>query len=229
MRRLSGLVAELGLLAGEERALIACPAETIPAPGQYLLAAERGAIQATTLFHAGTWKQGFLVTRPFPSTWQPGTELTLFGPLGNGFRLPADVQRLALIALGDTSSRLLPLVSNLKMPQASITLFSDAQSTDLPPEVEAYPIQDLPASLDWADFFAVDSPMESLETLAALFNQPAQRSPGLRGQVLVQTNMPCCGLGKCGVCALRVKQAWKMSCEDGPVFDLPDVLKSSSW
>ena len=102
------------------------------------------------------------MTRPFPDTWQPGTNLTLFGPLGNGFRLPADVQRLALIALGDTSSRLLPLVSNLKMPQASITLFSDAQSTDLPPDVEAYPIQDLPASLDWADFFAVDSPLERL-------------------------------------------------------------------
>ena len=229
MRRISGLVAELGLSAGEEKALIACPAETIPAPGQYLLAVEGGAIQATTLFSTGLWKQGFLAAKPFPATWQPGTGLTLFGPLGNGFRLPADVQRLALVAMGNTSSRLLPLVNNLKLPQANITLFSDAQSADLPPDVEAYPIRDLPASLDWADFFAVDSPLESLETLGAVFNQSAQRPAGLRGQVLVQTNMPCCGLGKCGVCALRVDRDWKLSCEDGPVFDLADVLKGSSW
>ena len=229
MRRISGLVAELGLSAGEEKALIACPVETIPAPGQYLLAADGGAIQATTLFSAGLWKQGFLAAKPFPATWQPGTELNLFGPLGNGFRLPADVQRLAMVAMGNTSSRLLPLVNNLKLPQASITLFSDAQSTDLPPDVEAYPIQDLLASFDWADFFAVDSPLEGLETLSALFNQPAQKMAGLRGQILVHANMPCCGLGKCGVCALRVRRDWKLSCEDGPVFDLPDVVKGSSW
>lgn len=229
MRRISGHVAELRLSSGEEQALIACPADAVPAAGQYLLAAERGAIQATPLYLAGIAKQGFVVTKPFPGAWQPGTDLSLYGPLGTGFHLPADVQRLALITLGNTNSRLLPLARHLKFPHASITLFSDAQSTNLPSDLEAYPIQDLPESLDWADFFAVDTPLEGLETLAELFNQFAERTVGLRGQVLVHTNMPCCGLGKCGVCALRVKRSWKFACEDGPVFDLTEVLKGSSW
>jgi len=229
MRRISGHVAELRLSSGEEQALIACPADAVPAAGQYLLAAERGALQATPLYLAGIWKQGFLVTKPYPGAWQPGTDLSLYGPLGTGFHLPADVQCLALITLGNTNSRLLPLMSHLKFPHASVTLFSDAQSANLPPDLEAYPIQDLPESLDWADFFAVDTPLEGLETLEELFNQFAERTVGLRGQVLVHTNMPCCGLGKCGVCALRVKRSWKFACEDGPVFDLTEVLKGSSW
>jgi len=229
MRRILGHVAEIGLSAGEEQALIACPAESIPAPGQYLLAAEKGAIQATVLFQSGTRKQGFLIASPFPESWQPGTALTLFGPLGRGFQLPADVNRLAMIAMGNTNSRLLPLVDNLKSPQVSITLFSNAQPADLPPDVEAYPIQDLEDSLDWPDFFAIDTTLGRLEALSALFDQVRQKRPGLRGQVLVRTHMPCCGLGKCGVCALRVKRSWKLSCEDGPVFDLPGVLTGLSW
>ncbi|HUV28151.1 MAG TPA: hypothetical protein VMW34_12370 [Anaerolineales bacterium] len=229
MDRITGHVAELQLLSGEEQVLIACPKEVIPAPGQYLLAAEDGSIQATPLFLAGIWKQGFLATNPYPTSWQPGTELTLFGPLGHGFHLPADVQRLALIALGNTNSRLLPLVSTLKSAHASITLFSDAQSSDLPPDLEAYPIQDLLESLTWADFFAVDAPLESLERLAAIFNKSQHGLSGLRGEILVHTSMPCCGLGKCGVCALRVKRSWKLICEDGPVFDLTGVLKGMSW
>lgn len=222
-------MAELGLSSGEEQALIACPAETIPAPGQYLLAAERNAIQTTVLFPTGTWNKGFLVAKPFPDAWWPGTELTLFGPLGNGFQLTADVQRLALIALGNTNSRLLPLVSRLKLAQSSVTLFSEVRSVDLPPDVEAYPLQDLPTAIDWADFFAVDSPIKSVEKLGAIFSQATQRLQSLRGQVLVETAMPCCGIGKCGVCAMRVERSWKLGCEDGPVFDLIGVLKGMRW
>ena len=229
MQSLSGHVAELRLSAGEEQVLIACPPEAIPAPGQYLLAAARDAIQAAPLFLAGTGKHGFAAGKPYPAGWAPGTELSLYGPLGNGFHLPADVQRLVLIGLGNTNSRLLPLVNELKSPQASITLFSDSQSPRLPPDVEAYPVQDLPEAFGWADFFAIDLPLAGLERLAALFAQPDSTLPGLYGQVLVQADMPCCGLGKCGVCALRVNRTWRFACEDGPVFDLAEVIKGLRW
>lgn len=225
MRRILGNVAELQLSSGEEKVLIACPPEIIPGAGQYLLAAGHGAIQATPLFLAGSWKHGFLATKPYPVAWQPGTELILFGPLGIGFHLPADVQRLALIALGNSNSRLLPLVNALKFPHANITLFSDAVLPALPPDVEAYPLQDSGDSLTWADFIAVDAPLESLEILSGIISESALGLRGLRGQVLVHTSMPCSGLGKCGVCALRIKRSWKLICEDGPVFDLPGVLK----
>jgi hypothetical protein len=223
-----GYVAELGLVAGEEQARIACNPEFVPAPGQYLMGASRGAVQATPLFLTGKWKQGFLAPKPFPSEWQPGTELTLYGPLGTGFSLPGDVQRLALIATGETHSRLLPLAGQLQYPQASVTLFSNAPLVDLPPELEAYPIQDLAESLSWADFYAVDTRIERLGTLEELFKYPEESLANLRGQVLVDSSMPCLGLGRCGVCAVKVKRSWKYACEDGPVFELADVIKGTS-
>ena len=229
MRRITGHVAELQLTSGGERVLIACPPGAIPVSGQYLLAAENGAIQATALFLSGAWKGGFLSPKPYPAAWQPGTDLTLFGPLGHGFHLPADVQRLALVALGNTNSRLLPLVSTLKSPHASITLFSDAQPTDLPPDLEAFPLQDLSESLTWADYYAVDAPLASLERLSEYFDKSPHGLSGIHGQVLVHSSMPCSGLGKCGVCALKVKRSWKLICEDGPVFDLSGVLKGIRW
>ena len=229
MQRSVGHIAELQLFSGEQKALITCPREIVPSPGQYLLAAEKDAIQATPIFPAGTWQHGFQLTGPFPSSWRPGTELTLSGPVGHGFHLPADIQRLALIGLGNTSARLLPLVKELKSPRASITLFSDAHSSHLPPDVEAYPIQDLAEVFGWADFFGIEVPLGRIETLAAVFNQPDMNPAGLRGQVLVQADMPCCGLGKCGVCALKVKRNWRFTCEDGPVFDLAEVIMGLRW
>jgi hypothetical protein len=225
MRRIPGYVAELKLLSKEERVFITCPDEFIPGPGQYMLAAEQGAIQPTALIPTGRWKHGFVAALPPRELWKPGTTLTLFGPLGNGFNLPGDVQRLAMIALGRTNSHLLPLMREFNSLQSSFTLFSDVLPADLPPDVEVYPLQDFSESIGWADFFVVDMPITALGTLDAMFSQPLVKMSGLRGQVLVQSEMPCCGLGKCGVCAIKVKRSWKLICEDGPVFELAGLLK----
>jgi hypothetical protein len=204
--------------------LITCPAEVVPTAGQYLLAIDEDSIQATPLFLADAWSQGFLAAPPFPGSWQPGTSLSLYGPLGRGFHLPMDVQRLALIALGETNARLLPLATASLVDNLSITLFSDAMFRELPSSMEAYPLNDLQESVSWADFIAVDVPLESLDQLAEYFSTASQ---GLfaRGQVLVRTSMPCSTFGDCGVCAVKVKRSWKLACKDGPVFDLQALLK----
>jgi hypothetical protein len=135
-----------------------------------------------------------------------------------------DVQRLALIALGETNARLLPLATASLVDNLSITLFSDAMFRELPSSMEAYPLNDLQESVSWADFIAVDVPLESLDQLAEYFSTASQ---GLfaRGQVLVRTSMPCSTFGDCGVCAVKVKRSWKLACKDGPVFDLQALLK----
>jgi len=225
MRTYPGRVAEVQLHLGEASVLIACPPEVVPATGKYLLAVHEGSIQATPLFLADSWSQGFLAAPPYPGSWRPGSELSLFGPLGQSFHLPADIQRLALIALGDTNARLLPLASSSRSDRYSITLFSDAPLAELPPDLEAYPLQDLQESLSWADFYAVEAPLDRLESLVEHFSNTAQGLPALRGQVLVQACMPCSTLGECGVCAVKVKRSWKLTCKDGPVFDLQGILK----
>ena len=229
MRISKGRVAEVQLRSGEARLLIACPETLAPETGQYLLAAEKGAVQATPLFPTGDWSKGFLAAPPYPESWRPGTELALNGPLGKGFRLPGMTQRLAMIALGESNARLLPLASVSESVRYSVTLFSDAPLGELPPDLEAYPLKEVGESLSWADFFAIDLPLEKLDILADQLGDSTQMPAELRGQVLVQAAMPCGGMGQCGVCALRVKHSWKLACKDGPVFDLQAVLKGVSW
>ncbi len=225
MRNYPGRVAEVKLHLGEASALIACPGEVVPAAGQYLLASHQGAIQAIPLFLAERWRKGFLAAAPYPGSWAPGTELSLYGPMGRGFHPPADMQRLALIALGDTNARLLPLASASRSDRYNVTLFSDAPLAELPPDLEAFPLHDLQDSFSWADFIVIDTPIENLEDLAEYFSDNVQGLAAKRGQVLVQASMPCSSLGECGVCAVKVTRSWKLTCKDGPVFDLQDLLK----
>lgn len=221
MRINTGRVAELRLHLGEVHALVTCSEKLIPAVGQYLLAAEKGAILAAPLFLAASSELGFLAAPPFPDSWRPGSELSLYGPVGRGFQPPADTHRLALIALGGTITRLMPLLNTPRSEYYNAALFSDAPYSDLPPDLEAYPLRDLEEALSWADFFAIDAAMADLERLAEHF---ADISPG-RGQVLIHTAMPCSALAECGVCAVKVKKSWKLACKDGPVFDLRDLLE----
>jgi hypothetical protein len=229
MRIYPGRVAEVQLHFGQASVLIACPSEVVPAAGQYLLAVREGEIQATPLFLADNWSKGFLAAPPFPDSWRPGSEISLYGPLGQGFHLPADIQRLALIAYGDTNSRLLPLASTSRSDRLSITLFSDAPLAEIPPDLEAYPLEDLQESFSWADFYAIDTPLKNIEAMAEHFSRSATGLPGIRGQVLVQASMPCSTLGECGACAVKVKRSWKLTCKDGPVFDLQGILKGVGW
>ena len=225
MRTYQGRVAELKLHQGETSAVIACPNEAVLTAGQYLLAAQDSAILASPLFLTGYDHQGFLAAPPFPDSWRPGTELSLYGPLGQGFHLPADISRLGLIALGGTKVRLMPLVNASRSTYFSVTLFSDAPIINLPPDLEAYPLRDLAEALSWADFFAVDVDLEHLSGLAEHFENIPKGMAGLRGQVLIHASMPCGSLADCGVCAVKVKNSWKLACKDGPVFDLQDLLE----
>lgn len=225
MRKTAGKVAEIRVHRGGVSALIDCPAEFIPRAGQYLLATDDNSIQATPLFLTDTWSHGFLASPPFPGSWRPGTPLSIHGPLGHGFHLPMDVQRLVLVALGETYARLLPLASVSSFDNLNITLFTDAALKDLPSSMEAYPLNDLQESISWADFIAVDTPLESLDRLMELFSTPSPSPFSTHGQVLVHASMPCSTLGKCGVCAVKIKRSWRLACKDGPVFDLQAVLK----
>lgn len=219
-----GWVVERQLYFGEPCTLIACPPNAVPAAGQYLLAVDEQSFFSTPIFRVGVWEKGFLASPPLPDRWSPGTALTLYGPLGCGFHLPENVQRLALIALGGTNARLLFLATSHLQNNTSVTLFSDAPVPNLPPSMEAFPLQDLPESATWADCMAFDVPLESLERLVALVNSFPE-PVSFHGQVLVQAGMPCGSLGDCGVCAVKVGRSWKFACKDGPVFELESIIK----
>ncbi len=213
-----GQLFELYYDDGRAAARILCPPLLVPAPGQYLLAHDGSdAPLAVPVFPSGPAADGFLAAPSLPRAWTPGTPLHLRGPLGRGFSLPVTVRRLALLAWDDTPARLLALLPSALKQGAAVTLVCESAPRDLSAEVEVQPMKALDEVLAWADFLAVDVERESLPGLKERLGGRNQRWG--EAQVLVRTAMPCGALAECGVCAVRVRNGWRMACKDGPVFD----------
>jgi len=226
MKQGTGELIELYLENGLTGGRILCPQNLMPAPGQYLLAYDPASASPlpATVFSAGSMPGGFVAAPPIPEAWRPGNTLSLRGPLGRGFALPASARRVALVALGETFARLKPLMAAGLEQEASVVLASHLELTDLPPEVEIQPLSGLAEIVRWADFFALDVPRESLPGASKMLGFGGQFQVGCEAQALVVTSMPCGGMGDCGVCAVKVKSGWKMTCKDGPVFDLKELI-----
>ena len=108
---------------------------------------------------------------------------------------------------------------------ASVALFADCPLPDLPPAVELSPLSSLPEALEWADYLALDLPLQDLPALAARLGLGrGERFQACPAQALLHTAMPCGGMAECGACAVITPRAWKKTCTDGPVFDLNDLL-----
>lgn len=226
MRTYRGRVSEIRLdRGGGPAAWIDCPRRAIPSPGRYLLAADEAAVLAEPLFAAQVSPAGFLAAPPVPARWHPGAPLSLIGPFGRGFRVPADARRLAVAALGDTVARVLPLITQALGAGLEVALFSDAPLPGLPSALEAQPLDALEESAGWVDFLALDLPLSRLPELRAILGSLPGRGWPSPAQALVQAPMPCGGIGECGVCAVPVRggdgrSSWLLACRDGPVFDL---------
>lgn len=224
-----GAVAELVLLDKTASARIRCPEGLVPAPGQYVLAHAQGADAslATVLFSAGLALEGFVAAPPVPGSWLPGMSLSLRGPLGHGFALPASARRIALVALDCSPVRLLSLLQPSVGQEAAVTLVGANIPEELPLQVEAQPPEALHEACAWADFIAIDVGRESLARLRESFSG-VRTTVKAHAQVLVRAPMPCGALAACGVCTVEVGGKARLACEDGPVFDLHQLMGWSS-
>lgn len=229
MRACAARVVEL--LAGDAAgwaARLACPASAIPSAGRYSLAwslDDETAPLATPLFLSQAGEGGFIAAPPIPAHWEPGMQVALRGPLGNGFSMPSPTRRLALAALGETTARLHPLMRTILQEGGAVALFTDQAVNNLPAAVEINPLDTLAEALSWADFLALDLPVERLSALAGWLRLDGQPHVlPCPAQALVITPMPCAGLAECGACAVLARHRWKLTCQDGPVFPLLDLL-----
>ena len=205
---------------------IECAAELVPAPGQYLLAHTHGSDSpvAAPVFFYGFSSNGFRGTTILDSLWTPGTQLDIRGPLGHGFALPKSAHKIALVALDNSPVRLHGLISLGLKQNSEIVLVCDSALSDLPEAVEVQPVKTVNEVCKWADFIAFDVARENPNQLREMFRQLEQVPAMREAQVLIRTSMPCGGLAECGVCAVTISHDWKMTCKDGPVFFLKDVI-----
>lgn len=217
-----GLVTELILDDGCLYARVACPESLVPAPGQYLLASDGSDSRLPVpIFFTNSAPDGFIATAP--ETWNPGQRLHLRGPLGRGFTLPMAARKVALIAFDDAPSRLRGLIGPALRQSASVVLVSETAGDGLPDEVEIQPLSAIDEIVQWADYFALDVSRANLQTLREALLKRNQAVVAREAQILIRTQMPCGGIAECGVCAVVTKSTWKMTCKDGPVFDLMEI------
>ena len=219
---------------GDLAARFACSASMIPSPGRYTLAShqnQRGLVLDHPLFQVSIPNalddSQMPALGPIPESWNPGDEVRLRRPTGRGFQIPGTIRRLVLAALGDTPVRLLPLVSPAIQNGASIAFLTTdpGRATSLPPAVEIHPLLSLKDILAWANFLALDIPLENLPNLRTLLGLGPHNSVPCPAQALIWTPMPCGGAAECGVCAVPTRQgSFQLSCKDGPVFDLNHIL-----
>ena len=211
---------------GEAQAWIECPTAAVPPAGKYVRAraiASPDAVVAQTLFSAGRRSAGFQAAH-VPASWTPGIDLTLTGPLGQGFTLPGAARHILLAVFSPSASRLLPLVDQALASGADVSIFSDTIPTNLPSRVEINPIKLLPENLVWADFIAVDLPLELIDQTGSLLGLKGGQFLPCPGQALIYTAFPCSGQAQCGACAVKLNRGWKFACEDGPVFNLRELI-----
>jgi hypothetical protein len=212
-------------LNGKITGRIRCSPQLIPAPGQYLLALadqDADAPLATPLFQAGLCLGGFTLANPLPAHWQPGLQLNVRGPFGKGFQIPPTARFVALASFGANPARLLALTESTLKQRAAIVLLADNPPEGLPTAIEISPTTSLPETMRWADYLALDAPRAMLPGILQTISQAAYQG---NGHILVETPIPCGGMGECGVCAISLRKGFKLTCKDGPVFDLKTLLE----
>jgi dihydroorotate dehydrogenase electron transfer subunit len=177
---------------------------------------------------------------PWLSRQRSGDLIHMFGPLGNGFTIQSDSRRLLLVAGGIGLAPLGFLTRHALQQNLSVTLLYGTCTRD------RYPGDLLPAGLDVVDVtedgsvgktgLATDylpdlspradqifacGPMGMYRDMDSRRKQMALE--GKPVQVSLEVRMGC-GVGVCYGCTIKTKTGLKQVCQDGPVFELSDVL-----
>jgi dihydroorotate dehydrogenase electron transfer subunit len=185
-------------------------------PGQFFMLEAPGRVlpRPMSLCLAPAGELAFLIDPIGPGTCalcalRPGDALTVFGPLGNGFRL--DVERPLLVGGGIGIAPLPYLSRVLGRPPAVLGFRSEwhAEAAVLVPEAEVAIEPMLVTELigDGYDVLAC-GPEPMLEAVRGL-------APG--AQLAWEAPMAC-GYGACYGCAVEIQGEWKRLCIEGPVL-----------
>jgi NAD(P)H-flavin reductase len=186
-------------------------------PGQFFMLQPPGRLlpRPMSLCLAPPGELAFLIDAIGPGTralcgLDPGDELTVFGPLGNGFRL--DVARPLLVGGGIGVAPFPYLSEVLGRPPALLGFRSawHAEAAALVPNTEVvleptYVTERMPAGFD----VLACGPEPMLEAVRALVPE---------AQLAWEAPMAC-GYGACYGCAVEVDGEWKRLCVEGPVLN----------
>jgi len=170
-------------------------------------------------------KRGDIVKLPIPH------------PLGNGFSTNPSSDNLLLVAGGNGIAPLYFLAQEALRKKCSVTLLygtADKKRYSISPQIELVSATEdgtvghrgkvtdlLPQYIDRADQIFACGPMSMYRDMA--HKKKELKLEGKPVQISLEMRMGC-GRGVCYACTVRTKNGLKQVCQDGPVFDLDDII-----
>ncbi len=172
------------------------------------------------------------------SQCKAGSKLDLFGPLGNSYTIHPASHNLLLMAGGIGIAPLYFLAQEAIRQKHSVTLLLGASIAN-----RLYPRHLLPSGIEL--IIATDDGTagkrgmltDILPDIANLADQVFACGPTLMYQTMARQNQRLlkpiqislevrmgCGRGVCYGCTVRTQSGLKLVCEDGPVFNLDDII-----
>jgi dihydroorotate dehydrogenase electron transfer subunit len=169
-----------------------------------------------------------------------GNNIDLLGPLGNGYSIQPGSHNLLLLAGGIGIASLRFLVDEAVKRGLSVTLLCGTPTEHryppelLPPEIELVTVTEdgsvgkkgmvtdlLPDFAGWADQVFACGPTGMHYDMA--LRKKELKLEGKPVQISLEVRMGC-GLGVCYGCTVKTKNGLKQVCQDGPVFELDDII-----
>lgn len=167
-----------------------------------------------------------------------GDSVKIFGPLGNGFDIRPASHNLLLVAGGMGIAPLRFLAEETLKTGYSVALLYGAVKKNpsinnlVPSGVKPVLATEdgtvghhglvtdlLPEYVDRADQIFACGPLAMYRDMAAKYPQLKKKSVQISLEVVMG-----CGRGVCYGCTVKTKKGLKKVCQDGPVFDLDDIL-----
>ena len=169
-----------------------------------------------------------------------GDTVELFGPLGNSFSVYPGSQRLLLVAGGMGIAPLYFLAREALKNGRSVTLLYGTVNAHrypddlLPPQIKPIAATEdgtvgykgmitdlLPNFAERADQIFACGPMPMYRDMA--LKKRELKLEGKPVQISLEVRMAC-GRGICYGCTIKTRKGLKKVCQDGPVFDIDDIL-----
>jgi dihydroorotate dehydrogenase electron transfer subunit len=168
-----------------------------------------------------------------------GTQVRMYGPLGNGVRLPREPGNLLLVGGGVGIAPMVDVADAAVAAGHQVVAMMGARTAEhllpastWPREVEyvvvtedgsagprGFVTEHLGEYQRWASRIYACGPEPMFRSLAEVLRQNGRRQ---RPEILVEENMPC-GWGMCYGCAVFTRRGVRLCCKDGPRFNLFDV------
>ena len=168
----------------------------------------------------------------------PGEELDILGPLGNGFTIDENAEKLLLIGGGMGIAPLNFLAKKASSMGKKVTLVLGARTGELLcpssrlPKVDECIIctEDASVGIKGRVTDCPDAHIEVTDQVFACGPLPMYRAlvkdPRFAKkpmQVSLEVRMAC-GIGLCYGCTVKTKQGLKQVCQHGPVFEMGDII-----